>query len=284
MILILGSPAHLGLGLIYEVIQARGVVRTSFVAMEAFPSRLGLYLGGTPEESQLQFPEGDTIRLADVRAVCMDGFFVTAEALTGLDLADIPYVQTETWAALIAMFELLGRRGRLANHVNDRDALATRWSILRYLALQGLPVPRALVTSDREALQRFTAAVGSLGYKAVGDAVEYLQELDPDDHDRLERLALCPVYFEEAPQGRSANLAVVGEKLFCYSPEGEPPPEELQRRCQQAAAKLGLVFAELPLRYRRDEWIVTGLRTFLSPGSLAEEPIMEAAVSWLEAP
>lgn len=261
--------------------------------MDAFPTRVGMYLGATPEESSLLLgalpdensllysEEKETVSLGEIRALVMDGFYVTAESLTGLDLADIPYVQTETWAAFIALFELIGRKALVANNVNDREALATRWSTLRYLARQGLPVPRALVTSDLGALQRFMA-LGPVGYKAVGDAAEGLTQLDPAEGERFERLALCPVHFEEAPAGRVATLTVVRDQVFVYCPEGDPPPDELQKACLKAASGLGLVLAELPLRCNERGWVVTGLRAFPSPDSLSDSVILEAVVALLE--
>ncbi len=283
MILILGSPLHAGLSILYQTLGARGAKLVVFLSMDAFPTRVGMYLGATPEESSLLFTEEkESVSLSDIRALVMDGFYVTAESLTGLDLADIPYVQTETWAAFIALFELIGRKALVANNVNDREALATRWSTLRYLSGQGLPVPRALVTSDLSALQRFTASVGSVGYKAVGDAAEVLTQLDPGQDDRFERLAFCPVHFEEAPGGRVATLTVVREQVFVYCPEGDPPPDDLQQACLKAAVGLGLVLAELPLRCTERGWMVTGLRPFPSPDSLSDSVILEAVVALLE--
>lgn len=279
--MIYGSPAHPGLSLIYQSLVERSNCRPLFMVQEAFFNECQLFMDGAPENGMLYITDVDAVAFSEVTSVCMDGFYVSAHALEGFSADDVTYIQTEGWATLISMFSQLSRDSLMANFTTQRDHLSTRWSRLCCMAAAGIPVPRALVTSDPDELNTFLDELGGEAvYKPVADAGNVFAPVDDSMLEKIERLPLAPAHFEEAPRGDFSRLCLVGVRPV-HLPLGTPqPPGSLVESCQRLAESLSLTLAEFSLCHESGQWKVADLNPFLSPETLSN-PEMLASVSLL---
>lgn len=251
------------------------------MVQEVFFHECQLFMDGAPENGMLYITDVDAVSFAEVTSVCMDGFYVSGAALEGFSAEDVTYIQTECWATLIAMFSQLAQGCLMANFTTARDHLSTRWSRLCSLAAAGIPVPRALVTSDPEELNTFLDELdGEAVYKPVADASNIFAPVNEEMLDKIERLPLAPAHFEEAPRGTYSRLCLVGVRPL-HLPLGAPqPPASLVESCQRLAESLSLTLAEFSLSHHCGQWRVADMNPFLSPETLSN-PEMLASVSLL---
>ncbi|MBI3926041.1 MAG: hypothetical protein HY319_10910 [Armatimonadetes bacterium] len=284
-ILIYGSVENPALVLINNHLRQRGKRRVVFQVQERFPRDVGLYLGNGPTlKGSVLMPDSDEpLLLEDVVSVCLDGFYISQEGLREFTPEDLTYLQTESWAALIAMFYRLSRHCLVANHVIPRDLVASRWSELCLLSHHGLEIPRTLITSDGEALAAFAEELsGKVVCKPVTGVEPTFRRLEPSDLEQPEKLALAPVHFEEEPEGEVCRAVVIGTGVEVQPAESEPPPQAILGRCLAVCRELELHMAEVALRRTSRGWLATGLRRFLSPEILAEEATLEKVARLLE--
>jgi len=280
VILIFGSAHHPGLQLVHQALLAREA-NVLFLLQEGFTGHTQMSL--TNERGSLLLEGMDPLDLADVKSVCLDGFYVPpGYNLEGLDQADVEYLQTETWAMLVGLFGQLSRTALMANFFLERDHFSTRWGTLRFLASHGLPVPRALVTSDREALAEFRGRVGDVVFKPVSDPTSGMMAWTDEAEKRLENLSLAPVHFEEAPSGDVVQCSFIGDRHFLIPAEAEPPPEILEK-CRAMARANGLTVCDVSLRCSAEgKWVASGLRPFVSENALFLEKPLDAMADLLE--
>ena len=280
MILIFGSAHHPGLQLVHQALLAREA-NVLFLLQEGFTGHTQLSL--TNDSGSLLLEGMDPLDLSEVTSVCMDGFYVPpGYNLEGLDQEDVEYLQTETWATLVGLFGFLSKTALMANFFLERDHFSTRWGTLRFLASHGLAVPRALVTSDREALAEFRGRVGDLVFKPVSDPTSAMLAWTEETEKRLENLSLAPVHFEEAPSGDVVQLSLIGDQHFVIPAEAQPPAE-LVEKLHVMARSAGLTVCDVSLRCSPEgKWIVSGLRPFVSENSLFLEKPLDAMADLLQ--
>lgn len=281
-ILLYGSGDNAALGLLYQALTARGRRRSLFLLQENFPFGVGMYLkvGKGLHGALLLGPE--EVALTDLCSVAVDGFVISPAGLNEFSPGDAQYLQTESWAALISLFHQLSRHCLVANHVTRRDYLISRWAELNLLAECGLEVPRTLITSRPQAARDFYESLGGrVVCKSVAGPAPVFREVGAQDLEKLHRLTLCPVHYEELPQGWACRVVVVGGIPY-QLPEGESPPAQILEGIALVCNFLSLHLAEFSLRQLGDRWLVTGLRPFLSPEALSQPHILEAACQLLE--
>lgn len=281
-ILLYGSGDNAALGMLHQALTARGRRRSVFLLQEHFPFDVGLYLKVGRGLHGAILLGSEEIPLDSLCSVAIDGFVISPAGLNEFSQQDAQYLQTESWAALISLFYQLSRQCLVANHVVRRDYLTSRWAELNLLAECGLEVPRTLVTSRPQSAREFYQSLGGrVVCKSVAGAAPVFREVGPKDLEKLHRLTLCPVHYEELPQGWACRIVIVGGRPF-QLPEGDPPPPAVLEGIALVCNFLSLHLAEFSLRQMGDRWLATGLRPFLSPEALTQPHIMEAACLLLE--
>lgn len=280
-VLLYGHPDHPGLQILHSELAARARQRVAFVTHDQFPTRAGLFLDQDGEKSVL-IPDGqEPIAVPDLVSVCLDGYYIDGAPLSEFPPEDVDYIQTESWATLIAFFHIVSQRSLVANHVVLRDHLSNRWSELSYLASFDLPVPRVLVTSEPDEVEAFADEVESVVFKPVSALGAIYRELDQKAFDEIEKITTAPVHFEEGPSGEVVRCVVVGPGVITI-PQDAEPPEEILANCLAACANLDLHLAEVTLRRKGDRWLASGIQGFISAEMLEEPAILGPAVSMLE--
>lgn len=286
--------AHPTLSLLFHYLRERDRRRVVFLPNELYPNRPAFHLEllqgegngviyplrETEEGDQLL--EDEPVRLEDIVSVCLDGFHVNPPNLDTFQPDDQQYIQAEGWAALIALFGSLSRYSLVANHILRRDSFASRYGELSMLSRYGLTVPEFLITSDggraRKFLQDFE---GRVAYRPIAGRDQPFLSWNNDDPSRLERLSLCPVHFEELPEGQFARLSICGQRIHRY-PEDLKLPEGISQKVLQICHDHHLHLAEVSLRVFDDEVVVSGLRPFLSSDAFASQALAEDVASLLE--
>lgn len=272
------------LGEIYARLQARGRRRVVFATLESFPEAISF--GFTQKEGLddgfFQLDGDQPVNFSDIISVCLDGYAIVAGG-EGLSAQDQEYRQTESWAALVALFRGLSRQCLVANHVVERDHFHSRLAELYLLHSYGLPVPRVLVTSNAQLARDFIDQVGSVLYRTVMGKDLPFRPFLPEDKERLHEVSLAPVHFEEHPRGETAGLVRVGRQLL-VSPRQADVPQDLRLGFEQLCGDLGLELAELRLRqlHGGQGWQALGLHPFLSLESLNDPEVAQATLQLLE--
>lgn len=283
-VVVFGLQSHPVLGELYARLQSRGRRRVVYAALENFPEAISF--GFSQKEGQddgfFQWDGDAPVRFSDIVSVCLDGYAIVAGG-EGLSAEDQEYRQTESWAALVALFRGLSRQCLVANHVVERDHFHSRLAELYLLHSYALPVPRVLVTSNADQARAFIDQVGSVIYRTVMGKDLPFRPLLPEDKDRLDEVGLAPVHFEEHPEGGLAGLIRVGP-LLVASPREADIPQDLRQGFEQLCRDLGLELAELRLRQLHDGrgWQALGLHPFLSQEGLNDPEVAEAALDLLE--
>lgn len=281
-ILLYGSGENPSLGLLHQALSARGRRRVVFLLQEHFPFSVGIYLKVGKGLHGALLLGSEEIPLENLCSLAIDGFVISPAGLNEFSPHDAQYLQTESWAALISLFHQLSRHCLVANHITRRDYLTSRWAELNLLTECGLEVPRALVTSRPQAARDFYECLGGrVVCKSVAGAAPVFREVGSQDLEKLHRLTLCPVHYEELPQGWACRIVIVGDQPF-QVPEGDPPPTAVLDGINLVCRFLSLYLAEFSLRQLGDRWMVTGLRPFLSPEALSQPHILDAACRLLE--
>jgi glutathione synthase/RimK-type ligase-like ATP-grasp enzyme len=136
----------------------------------------------------------------------------------------------------------------------------------------GFAVPDTLVTSDVEAVRGFRRRHQKVVYKSVSGMRSIVRLLDGDAEARLDRIAWCPVQFQEYVEGTDVRVHVVGDEVFAtevrsnvtdYRYAGREAgghldltPRDLdtetERRCVAMTAGLGLSAAGIDLKFAPD--------------------------------
>lgn len=278
--LLYGTPAHPSLALLHQALQARAGFRVVFLAQERYPRDVGLYLpaGEGAEPPLLLLPDQEPIACQDLVSVCLDGFYIAQEGLKEFTPEDVTYLQTESWAALIALFHRLSQHCLVANHITQRDLISSRLSELGLLSRCGLPVPRATVTSDPEAFRRFYDELGGkVLARPVAGMDPAMREVVAEELETADKLLFSPVHFEEVPEGPVCRLVVVGEQVRTV-PEEASPPDAFREAVLEVCRRLRRChLAEALVRESPRGWLATGFRTFISAETLPAvlEPVVE---------
>ena len=79
----------------------------------------------------------------------------------------------------------------------------------------GFRVPRTLVTNRPEAALAFYEEMdGQVIYKSTSYVRSIVKRMEPEDLERLDTLANCPLQIQEAIEGFDVRVHVVGEQIF----------------------------------------------------------------------
>ena len=281
-ILVFGTVHHPVLTLLYHYLLERGKRRVVYLANESFPLSPSFFyqLSRDGQNGRIMLEDGGSVDWDDVVSTALDGYFVQPPGLEVYSPTDQEYLQAEAWAALIAMFAGLARRGPVANHVLNRDVVGSRVATLSFLAGQGLPVPPVCVTSDPERARYFLSqqSAGTVYRPLTGRNLPF-QDWNEQVDARLERLPLCPVHLEGKFEGVQVQVMRVGERWLTTS---EVPPGEILERLDQAADQLGLHLAEAHLRRQGDRWVCMDLLPFITPAVFANPDTAELVARFFE--
>lgn len=282
-VLLYGSPQQPGLHQVYQLLQARERVRATYLTQEQFPrsTRMLVTLGQELPPGFITDVDGVPIAFNEVNTFCVDTFYVARQAFEDVAEGEQGFAQAESWAALMSAFESLSAYCLVVNQLSRRDALASRYSELCTLAGAGFSVPRMLVTSNPEAARQFYQSLrGQVVLKPVGGRPPF-RRMNEGDLERLDRIRLAPIHFEEITSGSTARLLVAGDNVLSL-PEGVDIPSELAAKARSMCHGLQLWLAEVGVRPMDDGWQATGMRTFVSPETLAQPGVAGVVCPLLE--
>lgn len=290
-LLFFGSPENSALSLLYQHLVGDETFRVVFWPIELFPTRAGFWMDCEGSGLLPTVPGEEPILSEDLVTVCVDGVYIDDRQLTDFDPESQQYVQTESWAALIAWLYRLSESCLVANLVLERGHLIDRWSELCYLASHDLPVPEVLVSSDPDEARDFIEqAPPPVFYKRLSASSATFLEFDPARSGELDKIVHSPVHFESFPPGDLVRYVVIRKKLYPVGDLEREAPRDILDRLLEASDDLGLVLAEFALRYCpaaavEDEpesaWMVVGLTPFLTSTALEHPPILKAALQVL---
>jgi hypothetical protein len=281
-ILVFGTVHHPVLTLLYHYLLERGRRRVVYIANESFPIRPGFFyqLSQDRQNGRILLDDGGQVDWDNVVSTALDGYFVQPPGLEVYAPTDQEYLQAESWAALIALFAGLARRGPVANHILNRDVVGSRLATLSYLAGHGLEVPAVCVTSDPERARYFLAHQRQgVVYRPLTGRNLPFQDWDSGVEERLERLPLCPVHLEGKRDGVPVEVMRVGERWLTTS---EVPPTEVLEKLDKAADQLGLHLAEAHLRRQGEHWTCMDLLPFLTPALFANPDTADLVARFFE--
>jgi glutathione synthase/RimK-type ligase-like ATP-grasp enzyme len=143
---------------------------------------------------------------------------------------------------------------------------------LQLIADAGFAVPETLITNEPAEAIAFRDQHRLVVYKSMSGERSIVSPLTDLDLERLDRLRLCPVQFQEWVPGPDVRVHVVGGETFAAgvstsatdyrypARSGTPPPEvtpyelpaELAERSVALTESLGLEFAGVDLRVPPD--------------------------------
>jgi hypothetical protein len=275
MILLCGIPSETSLAIVIEALARRGVphmvvnqrhIRDLALEIQVDAKDLGGWLTGPGYRLDLADVTGVYLRFMDDRELPEvagegEGSAVRAASRAFHDL----FVQ---WADITP-----------ARVVNRSFAMGSNFSKpyqSQLIHAQGFDVPDTLVTNDPELVLAFHAQHGRVIYKSISGERSIVGALDPDDHDRLERIRWCPVQFQAFVGGPNVRVHTVGEEVYAtivdtaavdyrYATRqaGRPASfapyeldDDLAERCVGLAAALGLEVAGLDLKLPPDGRVV----------------------------
>lgn len=283
-VLVFGLGSHPVLGGLYDLLVRRDRRRVVYLSLESFPQdiRFTFHQLGGEVEGHIGIEGDEPVDFADIVSVVVDGFFMVSGA-EGLSEEDLEYRNTESWAALKALFQVLSTRCLVVNQVAEREHFDSRIAELSLLNAYSLPVPRVLVTSSPEEVREFAAEVRNVLYRRVSGGDVSFRKLEPSDLERLDELRLAPAHFEEEPFGRLAGAVKVGNQLF-FNPREVELPSALTENFKKLCRDLGLHFAELRLCQPEEhgEWRVLGMSSFLTEQGMADPEAVDTALRVLE--
>lgn len=280
-VVLFGSIHHPVLTVLYHYLQQRGRRRVVFLRNELFPQQPEFFYHLSTDASSGRFfiEDEEKVDLDDVVATGLDGFRIHPPGLENYSPADQEYLQTESWATLIALFEALALRGPVANHVMFRDVFQSRLAVLGYFRSFGLGGPPLCLTSDPDMAAAFLEKyAGRVVYRPLTGAGLPLQPWREQDRGRLERLPLCPVHFEARLDGPITRLTRVGQHWLGAE---DGPPESVLDSLSTACDDLGLNLAEVTL-HQGQQWSVLDVLPFISQTPLARPEHADLVATFLE--
>lgn len=140
----------------------------------------------------------------------------------------------------------------------------------------GFDIPETLITNDPVTAREFIEGVWSEGdgaiYKSVSGVRSIVQQLEPADLARLDRIRWCPTQFQRRVTGTDVRVHVVGQAVFAAEIESDATDyryaarqtgvdpvitaaeldQTTRARCVQLAERLELPLAGIDLRRTHD--------------------------------
>jgi hypothetical protein len=130
----------------------------------------------------------------------------------------------------------------------------------------GFRVPETLVSNDPAAIHDFIARHRRVVYKSMSGVRSIVRTVDDDALERIDRVRWCPVQFQAFVEGVNVRVHTVGataafaslvrsdgvDYRYAEGPAAEVAatalPVQVEERCLQLAARLGLHFAGIDLK------------------------------------
>lgn len=204
-----------------DAIAARGA-RVVWVDSTRMPLGVDLSYGPDPADGFLR-TEADAVALADVTAVWMRHTHVAAGVWELLDPDYAPVIKTQTVSAL---WDVLGALDHClhVDRIGALQALPGPVAMLNRARRAGFAVPRTLVSNDVDRVAAFLDSCPGGAIRKMLDSsamkvprpdgtLDYLptQRVTEADRAHLDRVALCPMVFQEDVQKRvELRVTVVG--------------------------------------------------------------------------
>lgn len=219
------------------------------------------------------------------------------------------FANNEWNEAIQGLWQLL--RARWMNPPLNDDAASRKVLQLRMAAVEGLQIPRTLITSDPDRARAFIESQGieRTVYKTFSCTHAIWREtrlLRAEDLEVLDSVRLAPVIFQEYIRAEAdLRITIVGGKLFPaairFPPNDEPVdfrlnlgrartepttlPPDVEARLLALMDRLGLVYGAVDMRRTSD-----GQHVFLEVNTAGEflfiedrtgQPIARAIANWL---
>lgn len=156
---------------------------------------------------------------------------------------------------------------RVVNRCRPMGSNSSKPYQSQLIAQHGFAIPETLITNDPSLVRQFYAQHGRVIYKSISGVRSIVQELTPDDLDRLEHIRWCPTQFQAFVAGTNVRAHVVGQEVFAskilsdvtdyryaHRQGGEAElsaiklSDEVAEKCVRLAAALELPFAGIDLK------------------------------------
>ena len=167
--------------------------------------------------------------------------------------------------ALMRWFEITP--ARVVNRCRPMSSNSSKPYQAQLISQIGFSTPETLITNDPDLVREFYAQHGRVIYKSISGVRSIVEELTPQDLERLDQIRWCPTQFQAFVEGTNVRVHVVGEEVFATRIEtdvtdyryasrqnGEADlsaielSDELAERCVRLAAALELPFAGIDLK------------------------------------
>lgn len=262
MILVL-SPENDPMGIrVAEALEDRGA-DYAFLSVHDIPGEVRLHLTADGREDALLLPDGHRLATAEMTAIYHRVGFANFQVYEEFSDAEVQFVNQECQMALAGWLNTCG--GLVVNRPKDAGSNASKPFQIREIRKYGFEVPETLVTnSESHAMEFYNTHPRGVIFKSISYHRSIVQRLEAADLDRFEKLQFCPVQLQEYVAGQDVRVHVVGDKGifpslirseesdYRYDRETEVVPfelpPELEERCYELAAGLGLWFAGIDLR------------------------------------
>lgn len=103
---------------------------------------------------------------------------------------------------------------RVVNRLRPMGSNSSKPYQAQLIARHGFAIPETLITNDPTLAQEFYAQHRRVIYKSISGVRSIVQELTPDDTDRLEQIRWCPTQFQAFVDGINVRVHVVGPEVF----------------------------------------------------------------------
>lgn len=108
--------------------------------------------------------------------------------------------------------------GRVLNRTPGMGTNNSKPFQAQMIARAGFGIPRTLITNLPDRARAFVQDAKAQGreviFKSASAVRSIVRTVTADDLDRLDRLRICPVQFQERVEGRDVRVHVVGDEVF----------------------------------------------------------------------
>ena len=160
---------------------------------------------------------------------------------------------------------------RVVNRCRPMGSNASKPYQAQLIAQHGFAIPETLITNDPALVREFCALHQRVIYKSISGLRSIVQEVAPNDLERLEHIRWCPTQFQAFVAGTNVRVHVVDHEVFAtkiltevtdyrYATRqgGEAElsavelSDDLAERCIRLAQALELPFAGIDLKITPD--------------------------------